>query len=438
MPFSIYHSQGPTYHGKLDAQGKTPCYKQLPDGHATVEVGQPRDLDQKIQSQRQQLKKVLHQIIQKTRQHYDQHDHDSTLLHRLGQYAQGFKQGVEDLAVSTWHATETVGHVFQNTAVTDFQIAQWLATGDEAVQHKLAQKGETITHTLQHLSGDAQQGYHLLKLLMTDHDTRQLLIQFLKQYWAALPEDQQMQDIGEVVGNLGGVGILLGILGKVARFTPKALPTSAHSAMNQAAQKANKLAELLKQRQQAKKLNKAELNKKHHLQHAERPEAVDAGAIYEPDQKKWPYPGNEKQEFKHPAGEKHNLPYEINETFSGKPKPKILPSGTKIYRIISDTNNPNGAFWLYNLPDSEEAWRDLFAVKNKWNSNGYYVKYEVGSEGLPVWEGNAATQSFAIEGDNRWIRRGGGQQLFIPSSREVIPYNLERKTTPWRTNNAGT
>ena len=265
MPFSIYHSQGPTYHGKLDAQGKTPCYKQLPDGHATVEVGQPRDLDQKIQSQRQQLKKVLHQIIQKTRQHYDQHDHDSTLLHRLGQYAQGFKQGVEDLAVSTWHATETVGHVFQNTAVTDFQIAQWLATGDEAVQHKLAQKGETITHTLQHLSGDAQQGYHLLKLLMTDHDTRQLLIQFLKQYWAALPEDQQMQDIGEVVGNLGGVGILLGILGKVARFTPKALPTSAHSAMNQAAQKANKLAELLKQRQQAKKLNKAELNKKHSL-----------------------------------------------------------------------------------------------------------------------------------------------------------------------------
>ena len=161
----------------------------------------------------------------------------------------------------------------------------------------------------------------------------------------------------------------------------------------------------------------------------ERPDGLEEGAVHVSQVKK--LDGNDPIELEHPAGKAYNLPREANENFYGKPIPKILPPGTKVYRIIENEKSAQGSWWLYELPTSKAEWRSEYAVKKAWNKNGYYVKHIVGEEGLPIWEGKAASQTLKEEGIPEWMQQGGGDQLYVTQSGEMIPDHLSMLTTPW-------
>lgn len=91
-------------------------------------------------------------------------------------------------------------------------------------------------------------------------------------------------------------------------------------------------------------------------------------------------------------------------------KPVELPEGTKIYRIIDEKSQSNGAYWAYELPKGKAEWRSNYAVKDSWNDNGYYVEHTVGKDGLKVWEGTTAAQKYE---DSNFVLNGGEKQLFI-------------------------
>ena len=113
-----------------------------------------------------------------------------------------------------------------------------------------------------------------------------------------------------------------------------------------------------------------------------------------------------------------------------KPRPTWIPPGTKIYRIIG-ANRVDGPYWSYELPEGVQEWRAGSAVKEAWNSNGYYVEYTVGPGGLSVWEGKAASQTFEREGASDSMYGRGDTQIYVPNADSVIPKNLTKMKTPW-------
>ena len=48
-----------------------------------------------------------------------------------------------------------------------------------------------------------------------------------------------------------------------------------------------------------------------------------------------------------------------------------------------------------------------------------------------MWEGKAATQSYADEGYGDWVQPGGGLQIFVPQSDSEIPETISKIPTNW-------
>jgi len=90
-----------------------------------------------------------------------------------------------------------------------------------------------------------------------------------------------------------------------------------------------------------------------------------------------------------------------------------LPPGTVIYRIVDETAQDDGDWWAFELPKNKTEWRRNYAVKDSWNDNGYYVKYEVPEGGLKAWKGPAAGQRYEVADGNDFYLPGGKTQLYV-------------------------
>jgi len=101
-------------------------------------------------------------------------------------------------------------------------------------------------------------------------------------------------------------------------------------------------------------------------------------------------------------------------TFNKPPEPKVLPAGTKLYRVIDSESDANGFYWTTTDPRtmSEAQWRSGQAVKGEWNGDGAFVEYKVPKGGMKVWSGEAAPQ---LSSDGVNVLRGGGNQIWIPA-----------------------
>lgn len=113
-------------------------------------------------------------------------------------------------------------------------------------------------------------------------------------------------------------------------------------------------------------------------------------------------------------------------------EPKILPPGTKIYRIVdegsSEARGESGCYWATELPKNKTAWRGDYAVKDSWNDNGYFVEHTVGEEGLKVWQGKTAGQQYRKHNGKEFYLEGGETQLYV--GYKEIP-DLKPKHTNW-------
>jgi len=100
-------------------------------------------------------------------------------------------------------------------------------------------------------------------------------------------------------------------------------------------------------------------------------------------------------------------------------QPVNLPENTTLYRVIGDTNAPDGSYWCLGIPQDEATWRQSSAVKPKWNSDGKFVSYKVPKEGLKAWMGPASSQGNL---------GGGGLQVSLRPG-QVKPGPA--RPTPW-------
>jgi hypothetical protein len=103
-----------------------------------------------------------------------------------------------------------------------------------------------------------------------------------------------------------------------------------------------------------------------------------------------------------------------------------LSPGTKIYRIIDPDSRAAGSYWAEKLPINREVWRHDYAVKNDWNTNGWFVEYTVPQgSGLRVWKGKTAGQD--LKGSDYHLP-GGADQIWMPPQ-TVVP--SPPKPTRW-------
>jgi hypothetical protein len=129
--------------------------------------------------------------------------------------------------------------------------------------------------------------------------------------------------------------------------------------------------------------------------------------------------------------------------FGDNIRPEKLEPGTKLYRIVDESNASNGSYWATQKPGSMTEWRQDYAVKESWNANGQYIEYIVPKEGLSAWKGTSATQQYVdavTEKPIGYHLDGGKEQLYIP--RDSLPPKKEmdklKQDTKWRENDGRT
>lgn len=120
------------------------------------------------------------------------------------------------------------------------------------------------------------------------------------------------------------------------------------------------------------------------------------------------------------------------EAFSGPIRARKLVGPKTVYRIIKPGRNGKAsAWWTETMPSDAQEWRESLAVLDKFNVNGFFIKYEIpaGRE-LKVWEGKAAEQ---LNEETAQFLGGGGIQLFIswPADLKSEIEKLPALSTGW-------
>lgn len=430
LPWRYTHEDGRVESGVLDSEGKTPKITGLTQGSGTFEFGERAKLEAKREKLRAQLKAKLDAILSKERAQVKkdrQQLKKASWWDRWYNYGKGFVSGVAD-------GVEGVGKGVVHLLEDGEEAAEWAGkmymateTGDLAELQRLDQQA---TATGKRIIKETEQAYETLKALTLDTETHQILLHFAEDYYHASDRIVLLKDVGNTVG-----GILPALMIAIISKDPAALGVTMAAEAGGEITEAGTIVEEILETDEAlakcKSLEEAEVDKAHHV--LARPEGVDEGAVRLKG--KMPYPGYEtKENLVHPSGEEFNLPKEEAANFSGEVTPKVLPPGTKLYRIIPNSSKRIlKPYWSYSLPKNMQEWRSGSAVLEAWNSNGYYVEHTVGEGGLPVWVGKAASQTFEEEaGAPDWLYPGGDTQVYIPNVMNEVSPSLEIKPTLWK------
>lgn len=108
-------------------------------------------------------------------------------------------------------------------------------------------------------------------------------------------------------------------------------------------------------------------------------------------------------------------------------------------RIVDPKSADNSICWMrleeFQKLKSRDQWREQFAVKTDWNSNGEYLTYTVPEgETLKVWEGVTATQNITkkeMDVNLDYFIPGGGIQIVVDPSQLNRLYISSRTPTNW-------
>jgi hypothetical protein len=119
-----------------------------------------------------------------------------------------------------------------------------------------------------------------------------------------------------------------------------------------------------------------------------------------------------------PAVNKYSIP-----TFQeGLMRPIYYPPGTRLYRVVDNSSDGAGQYWVteevFMQLKTRDEWRERLAVKPDWNQNGHYVTYTVPEGGLDAFVGPAASQVF--DGTEYGLRGGTAQVFFNPGVRDTV------------------
>jgi hypothetical protein len=119
-----------------------------------------------------------------------------------------------------------------------------------------------------------------------------------------------------------------------------------------------------------------------------------------------------------PVAKEYEIPANSLTSFEGLVYYTVLPSSYTLYRVIGKGSSPVTEWWTgYVPPHSKAVWRSQLAVPGQWNGASCLVKYEVGSDGIKAWVGQASPQPDGVAG---WYLAGGGWQFFVPEPAKQI------------------
>lgn len=105
------------------------------------------------------------------------------------------------------------------------------------------------------------------------------------------------------------------------------------------------------------------------------------------------------------------LPVKEAINFDSVPLAKILQPGVQVFRVIDQTSNKYGCWWMLSLPKNRRQWRQEMAVLTIWNADNYYIQLTLDSP-LHIWQGAAASQRIP---KTNCILQGGGCQIWVAS-----------------------
>ena len=432
LAYKIKHISGRTVIGKLDDEGKTKRVEALSHGTAMISFGEREKLEVTLEKSRNKLKAYLEAILAKEKV---QAEKDNTIISKepwwddIYIYSRGFVDGMAQGAVNVFNDTAHLAKVMFEEAgqalALSARIEKDTLTGNAkdltSISHQATKKAEKI---IQRIRGAIK----TLKQLSKDSQTRQILYDFATKYYFQTSGLMLLKDVGNFIGGIIPALIIAVITKNPESFGP-VIGAEIGGEVSGAAAEVKVIEGTLTELDKVREIPEAEVDRVHEIGGDLPPEL---GAQHKNDI--YPLKGyRTPKDLEHPAGKAYNLPKKEAENFSGKPDSVMLPKGTKLYRIVSDKSIPNGKWWMKKLPKSKKNWRRGAAVIENWNGNGYYVEHTIEhNEGLPAWKGIASSQMVRDPAGNLldgWIQKGGEEQIFIGSSQNDVPINIELRPT---------
>ena len=333
--------------------------------------------------------------------------------------ARGEIRFVHSTAVSVVHIFKAIGEaIYLDTR----ESIDTLSGNQQDYQHtsaRLSAQGRAMIAPI-------KKAMALFELLSQDQTTRDILINFAAQYYQSDTPIMLSEQAGELVGGFIPAIIIAAITGNPELVSAE-IAGEAGADITGVATEANDIAKTLQELQQTKTIEQTEVDQLHKL--AERPEGVDEGAVYHADIENLPYPGYETENnLEHPAGQQYNLKSKEAKNFAGKPVPFVFQRGSSFAREADFIGAGVSGRYMHlssNTRTSKALWRSSYAVKGRWNKDGYIVRIVLGHE-LPGWRGIAASQSLAEEGFPDWILSGGGEQVYIPMVNPLLDLNTHQ------------
>ena len=434
VPYTVIHIDGSEFTGHTNEAGHTEKISELNPGAVSMEFGERQKILLQLKKERHKLQAVLDQIIAKLKA---QAAKDKQLLEkklwwdRVYIYGKGFAEAAVGSVESVVHgAGKGVVAMFEEAGqalALSGRLLEDASTGDVAdldqLEHTASRKTKMIIQSL-------QTAYKDMQLLYGDADTKAILENFAADYYHDMDHLMMLKGAASVIGGIAA-GIVLALITKNVMALGAGVIAGIGPLVEDSGVILNQILEKLRELKKCVRISDASLDKVHELRlfDLEHPPEPGAEHISQVERLKGfdtDFP------LAHPAGDEYNLTPEEAENFHGEPQPVMLKKGMKIYRVVDEgeKTDVNGSYWVHEVPESMESWRSSLAVKQVWNKNGYYVEHIL-EENMPSWEGASASQSLKNEGFPDWLQPGGGKQIYIPGSRELIPETLLRKATHW-------
>lgn len=277
MSWRIVHQNGLAYQGVLDQDGKTEKLTNLPNGTADIYFGDKPQLEDKLAKAREDLKTQLAIILAASKkanekptafiQAWENFNHSKSSLKLFNNFRQLGYQTIRTVIKGVTNAAKASGHAVVHLYMEN---AKWQTIQDQALEADFEHNPEKYQQTINQASELTQEdmqglekAYAFAKLVMTDEQTRKILMDFSVDFYHQTPGIVIAEQALEVVGGIYFAIITAAVGGEVTLLSELTEANSTIAALNTAHTDAETIAETLEELKKVKVINGAEVDRVH-------------------------------------------------------------------------------------------------------------------------------------------------------------------------------
>ena len=280
MSWRIVHQDGLAYQGVLDQEGKTEKLTNLPNGTADIYFGDKPQLEDKLAKAREDLKTQLAIILATSKkanekptafiQAWENFNHSKSSLKLFNNFRQLQYQTIRTVIKGVTNAAKASGHAVVHLYMEN---AKWQTIQDQALEADFEHNPEKYQQTINQaseLTQEEMQGlekaYAFAKLVMTDEQTRKILMDFSVDFYHQTPGIVIAEQALEIIGGIYFAIITAAVGGEVTLLSELTEANSTIAALNTAHTDAETIAETLEELKKVKVINGAEVDRVHKVE----------------------------------------------------------------------------------------------------------------------------------------------------------------------------